>query len=221
MTGGLNVRNTTGPADLMDLSASFDTNLADAWGQTEGVESRELMVTGLYGPQTDLDRLPNWGRNLTTNGADPFLSGQMVAGQINGIQGWGNNYPAVGDGIIAQMKHFMGYNGSNQSANENIEDQAVHEIYAADYEAGAVQARAGSIMCSYQVWTDLGAPAQTVNSVVPELGNFNGIANGSSYGTQVQAALNPTRNTPPYGTGNNAQSFPLKASTTPARTPIR
>ncbi len=37
------------------------------------------MVTGLFGPQTDIDRLPNWGRNLTTTGEDPYLSGQMVA----------------------------------------------------------------------------------------------------------------------------------------------
>ncbi len=209
VTGGLNVRNTTGPADLMALSASFDTNLANVWGQTEGIESRELMVTGLYGPQTDLDRLPNWGRNLTTNGADPYLSGQMVAGQINGIQGWGQNYPAAGDGIIDQMKHYLGYNGSNQSANENIEDQALHQVYAADYEAGAVQARAGSIMCSYQVWTDLGAPAGSVSSVAPELGNDNGIANGTSYGTQLQPALNASRNASPFGTGSNFQTWPL------------
>ena len=33
------------------------------------------MVTGLFGPQTDIDRLPNWGRNLTTTGEDPFLCG--------------------------------------------------------------------------------------------------------------------------------------------------
>ena len=45
------------------------------------------MVTGLFGPQTDLDRLPNWGRNLTTTGEDPYLSNQMVAAQINGMQG--------------------------------------------------------------------------------------------------------------------------------------
>ncbi len=80
---------TTGPTTLMNLASSFDRQLANVWGQTEGTEARELMVTGLFGPQTDIDRLPNWGRNLTTTGEDPYLSGQTVAAQINGIQGAG------------------------------------------------------------------------------------------------------------------------------------
>ena len=68
---------------------AFDLGLANAWGQTEGTESRAFMVTGMFGPQTDLDRLPNWGRNLTTGGEDPYLTGRMVAAQINGMQGSG------------------------------------------------------------------------------------------------------------------------------------
>jgi beta-glucosidase len=59
VTSGPNVGLTTGPMSLLGLGSSFDRQLANAWGQTEGAESRELMVTGLYGPQTDLDRLPN------------------------------------------------------------------------------------------------------------------------------------------------------------------
>ena len=90
------------------------------------------MVTGLFGPQTDIDRLPNWGRNLTTTGEDPYLSGQMVAAQINGIQGVG---------AMSQMKHFAVYNGQNQNTNTDISDQALHQIYLTPYEAGFVDAR--------------------------------------------------------------------------------
>ena len=50
----------------------------NVWGQTEAVEGRELMMTGLFGPQTDLNRLPNWGRGHQTGGEDPFLSGSLV-----------------------------------------------------------------------------------------------------------------------------------------------
>ena len=99
---------TTGPMDLMGLGATFDRAIANIWGQTEGTEGRELMVTGLFGPQTDLDRLPDWGRNLTTTGADPYLSAQMVQSQINGIQG---------AGLMSEMKHFAAYNGEDQSAD--------------------------------------------------------------------------------------------------------
>jgi beta-glucosidase len=142
---GPNAEKTTGPTTLMNLASSFDLSLANVWGQTEGTESRELMVNGLFGPQTDIDRLPNWGRNLTTTGEDPFLSGQSVSAQINGVQG---------AGTLSEMKHFAVYNGQNQNTNTQISDQALHQIYLTPYEAGFVNGRAAATMCSYQIWQD-------------------------------------------------------------------
>jgi beta-glucosidase len=142
---GPNAEHTTGPTTLMNLASSFDQTLANVWGETEGTESRELMVTGLFGPQTDIDRLPNWGRNLTTTGEDPYLSGQAVAAQINGIQG---------AGALSQMKHFAVYNGQSQNTTTQISDQALHQVYLTPYEAGFVNGRAAATMCSYQIWQD-------------------------------------------------------------------
>lgn len=159
---GPNAEKTTGPTTLMNLASSFDRNLGNVWGQTEGTESRELMVTGLFGPQTDIDRLPNWGRNLTTTGEDPYLSGQMVSTQINGIQGVGT---------LSQMKHFAVYNGQSQNTNTQISDQALHQIYLTPYEAGFVNARAAATMCSYQIWQDtattLPASVSSLSSTYP------------------------------------------------------
>jgi beta-glucosidase len=154
---GPNAEATTGPTTLMNLASSFDTQLANVWGQTEGTESRELMVTGLFGPQTDIDRLPNWGRNLTTTGEDPTLSGAMVATQIDGIQG---------AGTLSQMKHFAVYNGQNQNTNTQISDQALHQVYLTPYESGFVNAGAAATMCSYQIWQDTAA---TLPSTVSSL----------------------------------------------------
>src|SRR4051812_22970267 len=142
---GPNARGSAAPTALMGLASSFDLGLANAWGQTEGIESRAFMVTGMFGPQTDLDRLPNWGRNLTTTGEDPYLSHELVASQINGMQGVGT---------MSQMKHFVVYNGQNQNANTDIGDQGLHELYLTPYEGGFVNGRAAATMCSYQVWKD-------------------------------------------------------------------
>ena len=142
-TSGPNARGSTGPMTLMGLGATFDRGLGNAWGQTEGAESRAFMVTGMFGPQTDLDRLPNWGRNLTTTGEDPFLSRELVASQINGMQGVG---------AMSQMKHFVVYDGQNQNANTDIGDQGLHELYLTPYEGGFVNGRAAATMCSYQIW---------------------------------------------------------------------
>jgi beta-glucosidase len=154
---GPNAEATTGPTTLMNLASSFDTQLANVWGQTEGTESRELMVNGLFGPQTDIDRLPNWGRNLTTTGEDPTLSGAMVATQIDGIQG---------TGTLSQMKHFAVYNGQSQNTNTQISDQALHQVYLTPYESGFVNAGAAATMCSYQIWQDT---ATTLPSTVSSL----------------------------------------------------
>ena len=144
-TSGNSARGSTGPTTLMSLGATFDRSLGNAWGQTEGTESRAFMVTGMFGPQTDLDRLPNWGRNLTTTGEDPFLSNQLVASQINGMQG---------AGAMSQMKHFVVYNGQNQNLNTDIQDQGLHELYLTPYEGGFIDGRAAATMCSYQIWRD-------------------------------------------------------------------
>lgn len=156
VTSGPNVRNTTAPMDLMGLGATFDRTIGNAWGQTEGTESRELMVTGLFGPQTDLDRLPNWGRNLTTTGEDPYLSNQMVAAQINGIQGVGT---------MSEMKHFAVYNGQGQNANTTIQDQSLHQLYLMPYEGGFTTGMAAATMCSYQIWQDIGGPTGAVSAL--------------------------------------------------------
>ena len=144
-TSGNNARGSTGPTTLMSLGATFDRSLGNAWGQLEGTESREFMVTGMFGPQTDLDRLPNWSRNLTTTGEDPLLSNQLVAAQINGMQG---------TGAMSEMKHFVVYNGQNQNLNTDITDQGLHELYLTPYEGGFVNGRAAATMCSYQIWRD-------------------------------------------------------------------
>jgi beta-glucosidase len=159
---GPNSEATTGPTTLMNLASSFDDQLANVWGQTEGTEAREVTVTGIFGPQTDIDRLPNWGRNLTTTGEDPTLSGSMVAAQINGMQGVG---------AMSQMKHFAVYNGQNQNTNTEISDQALHQVYLSPYESGFVDGQAAATMCSYQIWQDtattLPASVSSLSSTAP------------------------------------------------------
>jgi hypothetical protein len=155
---------TTSPNEILGDASTFDRGLMNIWGQTEAVEGRELMMTGLFGPQTDLNRLPNWGRGHQTGGEDPFLSGSLVAAQINGIQA---------KGFMSEMKHFLMYNGQNQNTNSDVQDQAAHELYFTPYEHGFVDGRAAATMCSYQIWRDtsanpiLAGPISSLTTVSP------------------------------------------------------
>ena len=144
-TFGPQARGSTAPMTLMGLASSFYRGLGNVWGQTEGREARAFMATGLFGPQTDLARQPNSIRNLTATGEDPYLSQEMVAAQIEGMQGVG---------AMSQMKHFAVYNGQNQNANTDVQDQALHENYLTPYEGGFVKGQAAGGMCSYQIFRD-------------------------------------------------------------------
>ena len=141
---GPNVGRTTGLPSMLMLASSFDRELANAMGQLEGREGRNLMVTGLLGPQADTDVFVNWQRGHHTSGEDPFLNGVMSAAQINGIQG---------QGLMSQVKHYAVYYGAGGNFTD-VQDQALHEMLLTPYELAIKDGRASSIMCSYQKFRD-------------------------------------------------------------------
>jgi beta-glucosidase len=141
---GPNIGKTTGLPSMLTLASSFDRELANAMGQVEGREGRNLMVTGLLGPQADTDVFINWFRGHHTPGEDPFLNGVISAAQINGIQG---------QGLMSQVKHFTVYNGTDGNFTD-VQDQALHEILLPPYEIALKQGGASSVMCSYQKFRD-------------------------------------------------------------------
>ena len=57
---GSQVRQTTAPPLRVAMASSWDPSLLNAWGQVEGREGRYLGVTGIYAPQSDLIRIPDW-----------------------------------------------------------------------------------------------------------------------------------------------------------------
>lgn len=137
---GPNAGRTTGLPSMVMLASSFDRQLANAMGQVEGREGRNLMVTGLLGPQADTDIFINWARGHHTPGEDPYLNGEISAAQINGIQG---------QGLMAQLKHFTAYNGTIHDRVTDVQDQALHEILLPPYELALRDGGASSVMCSY------------------------------------------------------------------------
>lgn len=148
---GINVTaNATALPARIGLGATFDRDIVYAAGQLEGNESRALGVDLIYGPQTDLTRLPNWGRNDTTWGEDPVLNGNLAIAEVSGIQS---------RGLMSTVKHFAMYNGQNGlglggsgpvTLPTIVDDQTAHELYLKAYEYPVTQAVPSSIMCSYQ-----------------------------------------------------------------------
>ncbi|HWW22215.1 MAG TPA: glycoside hydrolase family 3 C-terminal domain-containing protein [Steroidobacteraceae bacterium] len=122
----------------MGLAATFSLEDARANGAVIGRDARNLGVDVALQPFIDLHRDQTFARAYNTFGEDPLLTGMIGAAMIRGIQG---------EGVMAQAKHFIGYDGAN---DVTMNAQALHEIYLAPFDA-AVRARVSSIMCSYNV----------------------------------------------------------------------
>ncbi|MGH3416246.1 MAG: glycoside hydrolase family 3 N-terminal domain-containing protein, partial [Actinocrinis sp.] len=141
---GVRMDNTTQLPSAADLAASFDPSLAHSYGSVIGAEDKAKGVDVDLGPTINIVRDPRWGRAFESYSEDPYLTGQIAAGDINGIQS---------QGVMAQVKHWAVY---NQETNRNtvtdnavIDDRTVQEIYTAAFGAAVAQSRPSSVMCSY------------------------------------------------------------------------
>jgi beta-glucosidase len=121
----------------MGVAATFSVKDAEANGVVIGREARALGIDVSLQPFVNIDRDLEFARGYNTFGEDPFLTGQMGAAEIRGIQS---------QHVMAQVKHYVGYD--TDGGNVFVDDQTLHEVYVAPFDA-AVQAGVASIMCSY------------------------------------------------------------------------
>jgi len=121
----------------MGVAATFSRKTAEANGQVIGREDRALGIDVSLQPFVNIDRDLEFGRGYNTFGEDPFLTSEIGAAEIKGIQS---------QHVMAQVKHFVGYDSDHESTW--IDGQTLHEVYLAPFDA-AVRAGVASIMCSY------------------------------------------------------------------------
>ncbi|MFF5103528.1 beta-glucosidase [Streptomyces sp. NPDC000134] len=128
------------PAPVL-LAAAFDPDLARRYGQVIGREGRALGQDVLLSPMVNLIRTPYAGRNFETFAEDPLLAADLVAAEIEGIQG---------EGLIATVKHFAVNNQEKdrETLDVRVGERTLHEVYLRGFEA-AVAARAGAVMAAY------------------------------------------------------------------------
>jgi beta-glucosidase len=141
---GVRMSDTTQLPSAADLAASFDPALARAYGSVIGAEDRTKGVDVDLGPTVNIVRDPRWGRAFESYSEDPYLTAQIGAEDINGIQS---------EGVMAQVKHWAVYNQETRrntaSDNAVVDDRTVHEIYASAFDRIIDQSHPASAMCSY------------------------------------------------------------------------
>ncbi len=124
------------------IGASFDPDLAKAYGRVEGEEARHKGIDVLQSPNLNLVRVPEDGRAFETYGEDPALAADLGVAAIDGIQS---------AGIVAEATHLGAYTEETNRSDldEIVSPRAMQEVYLAPFRAAVEQGHVGSLMCAY------------------------------------------------------------------------
>lgn len=124
------------------LACSWDRELAEKQGKAIGEEALDQNVQIVLGPGNNIKRSPICGRNFEYFSEDPFLSGNIAAGLIEGIQS---------KGVGTSLKHFAANSQETDRLviNERISERTLREIYLASYEIPVKKAKPTTLMCAY------------------------------------------------------------------------
>jgi beta-glucosidase len=122
--------------------ASFDPELVARMGSRIGRLMRDLGVHQGLAPVLDVARDLRWGRVEETIGEDPYLVGTIGSAYVRGLES---------AGVVATLKHFVGYSSSRAGRNlapVSIGPRELADVLLPPFEL-ALRAGARSVMNSY------------------------------------------------------------------------
>lgn len=92
----------------LSWAATFSPELSKELGRRIGGDLRSVGIHQGLAPVLDVVRDARWGRVEETLGEDPLLVGSIGAGYVRGLED---------AGIVATLKHFVGYSASKAGRN--------------------------------------------------------------------------------------------------------
>lgn len=142
------------------LGATFDANLIYRVADAISDEARAMYQVAInqgyheqYGgltfwsPNVNIFRDPRWGRGQETYGEDPFLTGQLGAAFVRGMQGDDSHYLKT----AACAKHFVVHSGPEKLRHEFdavVSAKDLNETYLPAFH-NLVNAGVEAVMCAY------------------------------------------------------------------------
>ncbi|WP_019912550.1 glycoside hydrolase family 3 C-terminal domain-containing protein [Paenibacillus sp. HW567] len=124
------------------LASTWNRELIGRVGEALGRECQAENVSILLGPGANIKRSPLNGRNFEYFSEDPYLSSEMAANHIKGVQS---------QGVGTSLKHFAANNQEHRrmSTDAVIDERTLREIYLASFEGAVKMSQPWSVMCSY------------------------------------------------------------------------
>jgi beta-glucosidase len=144
---GYTARDATAFPQIIGLASSWQPELAAAMTTAIRQQMRAVGAHQGLSPILDIGRDPRWGRIEETFGEDPYLIARMGSAYIQGLQG-----DNLQEGVVATVKHFVGYSvteGGLNWAPAHLAERELHEIYLYPFEVAVKEAKARSLMAGY------------------------------------------------------------------------
>lgn len=122
--------------------ATWDPDLAFEIGEAMGKECKHRHVDILLRPGVNMKRSPLGGRNFEYYSEDPWLSSEMGAQFINGVQS---------QRVAANLKHFICNNQEYERMTTNavVDERTFHEMYLRVFQLILQKCDPWTIMTSY------------------------------------------------------------------------
>ncbi|MFJ6406149.1 glycoside hydrolase family 3 protein [Streptomyces hydrogenans] len=124
------------------LAAAWDPALARRAGRLLAQEARRKGVHVLLAPTVNLHRTPLGGRHFEAYSEDPYLTGAIGTGYVQGVQD---------GGVGTTVKHFVGNDAETDrfTVDNAIAPRPLRELYLAPFEAIVANAHPWGIMTAY------------------------------------------------------------------------
>ncbi|MFF9338172.1 MULTISPECIES: glycoside hydrolase family 3 protein [unclassified Streptomyces] len=124
------------------LAAAWDPALARRAGRLLAQEARRKGVHVLLAPTVNLHRTPLGGRHFEAYSEDPYLTGAIGTGYVQGVQD---------GGVGTTVKHFVANDAETDrfTVDNRIAPRPLRELYLAPFEAIVENARPWGVMTAY------------------------------------------------------------------------
>lgn len=163
------------------IACSWDRKLLYKMGEYLGYDAKKHNVDVLLAPGTNIKRNPVCGRNFEYFSEDPYLTGELAAEFIKGLQS---------TRVAACIKHFCCNNRENgrYSYSANVDERTLREVYLKPFEIAIKKADPQSLMTAYnKVNGEYASQNEQLFGILRKEWNYDGVVMSDWGGTDFRA----------------------------------
>ena len=124
------------------VASAWNPGLMHQIGQALAQEARASNLSVILGPGINMKRSPLCGRNFEYFSEDPYLTGELAVGIVDGIQS---------RGVGTSVKHYAANNQETDRlrVDARVDERTLREIYLPAFERVVTACQPWTVMCSY------------------------------------------------------------------------